>query len=67
MEPRAPEHCLLGCCREVAALLCSLACFMGTPTRARIGCAAYFLHRMGHSSPGFSQGMNGPLISRFVC
>jgi hypothetical protein len=40
-EPRPPEKCLVGCCRDAAVLFCALARHQGIPTRTRVGFATY--------------------------
>ncbi len=46
-ESRPPERRLAGCCRDFAALFCSMARHTGIPTRMRVGFGAYF-------DPGFN-------------
>ena len=41
-EPRDPNNCLVGCCRDFATLFCSMARSHGIPARVRIGFASYF-------------------------
>jgi transglutaminase superfamily protein len=41
-EPRPPERRLVGCCRDLTVLLCTLARAQGIPVRARVGFARYF-------------------------
>jgi hypothetical protein len=42
-QPRPPERRLVGCCRDYAVLLCSMARHRGIPARLRVGFADYFL------------------------
>ncbi|MGH2459795.1 MAG: transglutaminase-like domain-containing protein [Chloroflexota bacterium] len=48
VEPRAPEKRLVGCCRDFAVLLCSLARARGIPARVRVGFATYFAEDFCH-------------------
>lgn len=47
-EPRPPEKRFIGCCRDFAALFCSMARFRGIPTRTRVGFASYFNPAFNH-------------------
>lgn len=40
---RAPEHRLVGCCRDFSVLFCSMLRHFGIPARTRSGFAAYFV------------------------
>lgn len=48
LEPRRPEKRLVGCCRDFAALFCSMARARGIPARARVGFATYFAEDFCH-------------------
>ena len=47
-EERPPERRLVGCCRDVATLFCSMARYRGIPTRTRAGFATYFNYAFNH-------------------
>jgi hypothetical protein len=49
-EPRPPEKCLVGCCRDAAVLLCSMLRHHGLPARTRMGFESYSTDTFG---PGF--------------
>ena len=41
--PQTPQTRLLGCCRDFTVLFLSMARHLGTPARARVGFATYFV------------------------